>query len=98
MLLGMWDVLVAALSLATVVTLGPALFVDHLVRRGWEVRRARPGHAYVLYSTEHRGRGWGSWRFTRVTAGWVHRSDGGLRVFAFIAAASAAGVQLVRSL
>ena len=98
MLLGMWDVLVAALSLAAVFTLGPALLVDHLVRRGWEVRRARPGHHDILYSTEHRGRGWGSWRFTRVTAGWIHRSDGRLRVFAFIAAASAAGVQLARSL
>ena len=89
----MWDVVVAALSLLTVLTLGPTLLVTNLERRGWQ-RMGRGGKLFYVGSES----GWRAWRLTCRVADWVETHEVALRVSAFIAAGSAAGIQLVRSL
>ena len=90
----MWDVAVAGLSLFTVVTLGPTLLVaKYLERRGWQ-RLGRSGRLFYVGSES----GWQAWQLTFRTADWIDRHEVALRILAFIAAGSAAGIQLIRSL
>ena len=89
----MWDVAVAGLSLFTVVTLGPTLLVTKLERRGWH--RLGSSGKLVYVGAES---GWRAWRLTFRTADWIDTHEMALRILAFIAAGSAAGIQLIRSL
>ena len=91
----MWDVAVAALTLITVLTLGPALLVDHLSARGWHRMPPRGDFPSQLVSPEDSG--WRSWRLTAWIANRVDQIEGRLKLVAFIGAAAAAGIQLSRS-
>ena len=90
-----WDIAVGALSLLTVLTLGPTLVVASLLRRGWQ--RVGPDDT-LWYLGAAVQSGWASWRITAPVADWFNKQEVKLRLFAFIAAASAAGIQLVQSL
>lgn len=91
----MWDVGFGALSLLTVLTLGPTLVVASLLRRGWQ--RVGPDDT-LFYMGAKRLSGWAAWRLTAPAADWTDRHEVALRMLAFIAAGSAAGIQLIRSL
>ena len=92
----MWDVAVAALSLITVLTLGPALLVDHLLARGWHrIPTGNPRGPWKLVNPKSSG--WRSWPLITWIADRVDKSGWWLKGMAFIAAASAATIQLLRS-
>ena len=69
------------------------MLVSNLERRGWQ-RLGRSGK--LLYVGAESG--WRAWRLTFRTADWIDRHEVALRILAFIAAGSAAGIQLIRSL
>ena len=88
----MGDRAVALLSLVAILAIGPALLVEHLEKSGW-VPEGFSG-IHVREDLE----GWRAWRWVRCIGQAVYERSLLLKIVAFVAATSAAAVQLGRTL
>ena len=89
----MWDWFVAVLVTITVFSVGRALVVDGMAKQGWN-RSGPSGHL----SNPWAGRKgfFGTERF-RLLADRIDRNEWQLKVVGFMAAAAAAGIQVIRT-